>query len=151
MASGNKDHIDPYTTGYDQSEQNFGVTEPTDQNTTVQEQTPHFQMQQTAFFGNPINNAVIVPNTLQVEIEDGVQRGYCMLISAILSTLFCCLPLGIFAIIMATQAIKKYGVGDIRGGHHDSSSAKALIIMSLILGIIMIGMFILQMVFLSKN
>ncbi|XP_078335408.1 uncharacterized protein LOC111133465 isoform X2 [Crassostrea virginica] len=145
MASGNKDHIDPYNAGYDQSEQNFGVAKPTDQIFTVQEQIPHFQEQQTAFFGNPINKAVIVPNTLQVQIEDGVQRGYCLLISAILSTLFCCLPFGIFAIIMATQAIKKYGVGDIGGGHQNSSNAKALIFMSLISGIIMIGILILQM------
>ncbi|XP_078335397.1 uncharacterized protein LOC144626197 [Crassostrea virginica] len=151
MASGNQDHINPYTTGYDQSEQNFGVTEPTDQYITVQEQTPHFQEQQTAFCGYPMNNAVIVPNTLQVQIEDGVQRGLYWLISAILSTLFCCFPLGICAIIMATQAIKKYAVGDISGGHQSFSRAKTLVINSLIFGIILIGIFIFQMVFITKN
>ena len=43
------------------------------ENITVQEQTPHFQKQQTAFFGNPINNAVIVWKSLYVSSEQSLR------------------------------------------------------------------------------
>nr|XP_022337970.1 uncharacterized protein LOC111133668 isoform X2 [Crassostrea virginica] len=99
----------------------------------VQEQTPHFQEQHTAYSGYPMNNEV--PNTLQRQSEDGVRRGILRLISACFGFLICW-PIGMCAIVMAIQAIIKYHMGDISGGDESSRNAKILVTISLIFGIV---------------
>ena len=42
---------------------------------------------------------------------------------AILSTLFCCLPLGIASIVFAAQVNSKYAAGDIAGAQDSSEKA----------------------------
>ena len=46
------------------------------------------------------------------------------LVWAILSTLFCCLPLGIVSIVYASQVDGKRSVGDIAGAREASDKAK---------------------------
>ncbi|MEO7478124.1 MAG: CD225/dispanin family protein [Lysobacteraceae bacterium] len=58
---------------------------------------------------NQPNNGVYVPNYL---------------VWAILSTLFCCLPLGIVSIVYASQVDGKRAAGDIAGAQAAASSAK---------------------------
>ncbi|XP_078335401.1 uncharacterized protein LOC111138492 isoform X1 [Crassostrea virginica] len=150
METGNEVQIDPYNAGYDQSEQHPGATEPTDQSIVVHERFPYSHEQHPTGYVYPMNNAVIVTNA------HPANPGLDWLTPAILSTLFCCLPLGICAIIMATQvkghypitgaeesfvvdcllATKKFAVGDVIGGRKSSRSAKILVITSIIIGIV---------------
>jgi len=46
------------------------------------------------------------------------------LIPAILSTVFCCLPLGVVSIIFATQVNSKLAAGDTAGAMESSKKAK---------------------------
>jgi hypothetical protein len=45
---------------------------------------------------------------------------------AVLATLFCCIPVGIFAIIRANEVNKKLAAGDYAGAVQASNSAKSL-------------------------
>jgi hypothetical protein len=47
------------------------------------------------------------------------------LVWAILSTLFCCMPLGVVSIVFAAQVDGKYNSGDTAGAEASSKSAKA--------------------------
>ena len=53
------------------------------------------------------------------------------LIPAILSTVFCCLPLGIASIIFATQVNAKVAAGDIAGAMESSKKAKLFMFLSI--------------------
>lgn len=55
---------------------------------------------------------------------------------AIFSTLCCCLPLGIVAIVYASQVSTKVAAGDIAGAQAASHSAKVWGILSIVLGFI---------------
>ena len=52
------------------------------------------------------------------------------LVWAILTTLFCCLPLGIVSIIHAAQVDGKRAAGDMRGARESSDKAKFWAILS---------------------
>jgi hypothetical protein len=58
------------------------------------------------------------------------------LIWAILVTIFCCLPLGIPAIIFAAQVDSKYAMGDYAGAQASAAKAKTWILVSLIVGLL---------------
>lgn len=58
------------------------------------------------------------------------------LVGAILVTLFCCLPLGIPAIIYASQVDGKYKVGDQFGAHESAHKAKLWIRASAVVGLL---------------
>ena len=55
---------------------------------------------------------------------------------AILSTLFCCLPLGIVSIVFASQVNSKFAAGDVAGAQDASAKAKQFAIWSAIAGVI---------------
>ena len=57
---------------------------------------------------------------------------------AILSTLFCCLPLGIVAIINAAKVDGLYRSGDYSGAQEAANSAKKYALYGLVIGIIWI-------------
>ena len=57
---------------------------------------------------------------------------------AILTTLFCCLPLGIVSIIKASEVNSKWIAGDYAGARVSSENAKKWVIISGITGIIFI-------------
>ncbi len=58
------------------------------------------------------------------------------LVWAILSTLFCCLPLGIVSIVFAAQVNGKVAAGDIAGAREASDKAKKFAMWAAIAGIV---------------
>lgn len=58
------------------------------------------------------------------------------LIPAILSTIFCCLPLGVVSIIFATQVNSKVASGDIAGAMESSKKAKMFMFIAVGLGVL---------------
>ncbi|HLR55638.1 MAG TPA: CD225/dispanin family protein [Actinomycetales bacterium] len=56
------------------------------------------------------------------------------LVFGILTTLLCCLPLGVISIIFATQVNTKWQQGDVAGAQKASSNAKNLAIWSALVG-----------------
>ena len=74
----------------------------------------------------------------------GVPGGYPQhipnyLVQAILVTIFCCLPLGIVAIIFAAQVNGKVAAGDITGAQSASRTARILVIVPVVVGAVVIG------------
>ncbi len=65
------------------------------------------------------------------------------LIPSILVTIFCCLPLGIVAIVFAAQVNGKVAAGDIAGAQSASRTARTLVIVSVVIGLVVIGIAIL--------
>ena len=61
------------------------------------------------------------------------------LAQSILVTIFCCLPLGIAAIIFAAQVNGKVASGDLAGAQSASGTAKTLCWVSFIGGLLVIG------------
>ncbi|HEX4814338.1 MAG TPA: CD225/dispanin family protein [Nonomuraea sp.] len=64
------------------------------------------------------------------------------LIPAILTTLFCCLPFGIVAIVKSSQVNQKWQIGDYQGAMQAAEEAKTWWKRSLIFGAIAIGLLI---------
>ena len=65
------------------------------------------------------------------------------LVWAILVTIFCCLPFGIVAIVYAAQVNGMLNAGDYEGARRASNSAKTWAIVSMALGLIGVGIWIL--------
>jgi hypothetical protein len=65
------------------------------------------------------------------------------LVWAILTTLFCCLPLGIVSIVYAAQVDGKRAAGDIAGAREASRKAGWWALWSVIAGPVLIGLWIL--------
>jgi Interferon-induced transmembrane protein len=57
------------------------------------------------------------------------------LVWAILSTLLCCLPLGIASIVFAAQVNSKFAAGDLAGAQEASRKAKSFAIWSAVVGL----------------
>lgn len=68
------------------------------------------------------------------------------LVWAILSTLFCCLPLGIASIVFAAQVDGKYNSGDYAGAAEASDKAKKFAKWAAIAGVVVVGLYILFIV-----
>lgn len=58
------------------------------------------------------------------------------LVWAILTTIFCCLPLGIASIVFAAQVNGKYAAGDVAGAQESSRKAKQFAIWSAVVGVV---------------
>jgi predicted secreted protein len=58
------------------------------------------------------------------------------LVWAILSTLLCCLPLGIVSIVFAAQVNSKYASGDVAGAQEAADKAKRFAIWSAVAGVV---------------
>ena len=58
------------------------------------------------------------------------------LVWAILSTIFCCLPLGIASIVFAAQVNSKWAAGDAAGAQESSNKAKQWAIWSAVAGVV---------------
>ncbi|ESQ91508.1 hypothetical protein ABAC460_05860 [Asticcacaulis sp. AC460] len=67
------------------------------------------------------------------------------LVWSILSTLFCCLPLGIVAIVMSANVNNYKTRGDYKGAMQASNTAKNWVIGSVVAGIVCIVLYILLM------
>lgn len=69
------------------------------------------------------------------------------LVWAILTTIFCCLPLGIVSIVFAAQVNSKWAMGDVQGAYQSSARAKQFATWSAIsVGIIVAFYFLLALV-----
>lgn len=64
------------------------------------------------------------------------------LVWAILSTLFCCLPLGITSIVFAAQVNTKLAVGDLAGAQESSDKAKKWALWSVLGWVILVAIYI---------
>lgn len=58
------------------------------------------------------------------------------LVWAILSTIFCCLPLGIVSIVFAAQVNSRWAAGDFAGARDSADRAKKFAIWSAVLGVV---------------
>ena len=58
------------------------------------------------------------------------------LVWAILSTLFCCLPLGIASIVFSAQVNSKYAAGDMAGAQESSEKARKFALWATIAGVV---------------
>ena len=58
------------------------------------------------------------------------------LVWAILTTVLCCLPLGVASIVFAAQVNGKWAAGDVAGAHESSAKAKKFAIWSAIAGVV---------------
>ena len=65
------------------------------------------------------------------------------LVWAILSTLFCCLPLGIVSIVYAAQVSGKYSSGDYAGAVTSSENAKKWAIYSAVAAVALTVLYVL--------
>ena len=65
------------------------------------------------------------------------------LVWAILTTLFCCLPLGVVSIVYAAQVDGKRAAGDLVGAHKSSHNAKMWAIYSAIAGPVLMFIWVL--------
>ena len=61
------------------------------------------------------------------------------LVWSILSTIFCCIPFGIVAIVFASQVNTKWQAGDYAGAQQASQRAKTWTIVTVVVGIIAIA------------
>lgn len=71
------------------------------------------------------------------------------LVWAILVTLFCCIPLGIVAIIFATQVDSKYAAGDYAGAQIASGRAKLWSILGAASILLIMAIYIVVLIFLG--
>lgn len=58
------------------------------------------------------------------------------LVWAILTTVLCCLPLGVVSIVFSTQVNSKWAQGDVAGAHESARKAKLFAIWSAVIGLI---------------
>lgn len=71
------------------------------------------------------------------------------LVWAILSTLFCCLPLGIASIVFAAQVNSKWAAGDVAGAQDSSTKARKFAIWSAIAGVVVAVLYVVFIVILG--
>jgi len=73
------------------------------------------------------------------------------LVWAILSTLFCCLPLGIVSIVFAAQVNSKHAAGDVAGALEASKKAKSFAFWSAGIGVAVLVVYIIFAVLLAAG
>ncbi len=71
------------------------------------------------------------------------------LVWSILSTIFCCLPLGVASIVFAAQVNSKFAGGDLAGAQESSRKAKQFAIWSAAAGVIVFVLYIVGIVALA--
>ncbi|MHB1739475.1 MAG: CD225/dispanin family protein [Actinomycetes bacterium] len=64
------------------------------------------------------------------------------LVWAILSTVFCCLPLGIVSIVYAAQVNSKWAAGDVAGATDASARAKRFAIIGAAVGLVVLVLYV---------
>jgi hypothetical protein len=68
------------------------------------------------------------------------------LVWAILSTLFCCLPLGVVSIVFAAQVNSKWASGDVAGARDSSAKAKQFALWSALAAVVVIALYVILIV-----
>jgi predicted secreted protein len=67
------------------------------------------------------------------------------LVWAILTTIFCCLPLGVVSIVFSTQVNSKWALGDVAGAQDASGKAKKFAIWSAIAWAILVVLYLIAL------
>lgn len=65
------------------------------------------------------------------------------LVWAILSTILCCLPLGVASIVFAAQVNSKWAMGDAQGAYESARKAKTFAIWSAVAGLVVGALYVL--------
>jgi predicted secreted protein len=65
---------------------------------------------------------------------------------AILSTLFCCLPLGIASIVFAAQVNSKFAAGDVAGAQDSSEKARKFALWATIAGVVIAVLYVILII-----
>ena len=73
-----------------------------------------------------------------------------LLIGAILSTLFCCVPLGIVAIVYAAMANGRFRAGDYEGSAAQAGKARTWIVVSVAAGLLWLVIWVLLELYLHR-
>ncbi|MCY7372389.1 MAG: CD225/dispanin family protein [Spirochaetaceae bacterium] len=73
------------------------------------------------------------------------------LVWAIVSTVLCCLPLGVASIVFAAQVNGKYASGDVAGAQESSARAKKFAIWSAVVGLVVGALYLITFVVLARN
>ena len=73
------------------------------------------------------------------------------LVWAILSTVLCCLPLGVASIVFSTQVNSKWAMGDVAGAQDASEKAKKFAMWGAIAGVIVVVIYVLFFVVLAGS
>jgi hypothetical protein len=68
------------------------------------------------------------------------------LVWAILSTVLCCLPLGVVSIVFAAQVNGKWAQGDFAGAQESAKKAKQFAIWSAVVGGVLIALYVVFLV-----
>ena len=68
------------------------------------------------------------------------------LVWAILSTLFCCLPLGIASIVFAAQVNSKFAAGDVAGAQDSSEKARKFALWATIAGVVIAVLYVILII-----
>jgi hypothetical protein len=73
------------------------------------------------------------------------------LVQSILTTLFCCLPVGIVSIVFAAQVDSKWNAGDVQGAHNASRQARTWAWVSFGLGLAVIAIYLVAVIALAGS
>jgi predicted secreted protein len=73
------------------------------------------------------------------------------LVWSILTTLFCCLPLGIVSIVYAAQVNGKWAAGDVAGANDSSAKAKRFAIIGAVVGVVVLGIYLIVAVLAANS
>jgi predicted secreted protein len=73
------------------------------------------------------------------------------LVWAILSTIFCCLPLGIASIVFAAQVNNKWAMGDVAGAQASSRRAKQFAVWSAVAGVVVAILYVVLAVLVATS
>jgi len=73
------------------------------------------------------------------------------LVWAILTTLFCCLPLGVVSIVFAAQVNSKWAAGDYAGAQDSARKARQFAMWSAIAGLVIVVLYIVFIVLAASN
>lgn len=68
------------------------------------------------------------------------------LVLAILTTVFCCLPLGVVAIVYAAQVNSKWAMGDQAGAHESARKARQFSIWAAVLGLVALVIYVILVI-----
>jgi len=79
----------------------------------------------------------VPPSGVKPDLHGAKPSNY--LVSAILATLFCCLPFGVVAIVYAAQVDSKWNAGDHAGAQEASGKAKLWSNVSALTGVVILG------------
>jgi len=109
-----------------------------------QDPNQQYQQQPQQQYQQPYQQPYYQPNYAQGQRPPKPDN---YLVWAILSTLFCCLPLGIVSIVFSSKVDGQYNAGDYMGAQDSANKAKNFAMWGAIIGVVGLIIYILLVVF----